>query len=53
MEVGYDQASSVKAVFGTSKAFCDVEVYKDYAGIDRIIKANRDAVAREMETAPT
>ena len=39
MEMGYNQSESVKAMLKTSGAFSRIEIYKDYSGIDRIIKA--------------
>lgn len=38
MEVGYDQALDVKRIL-EKKPFKQVEIFKDYSGIDRIIKA--------------
>jgi len=40
MEIGYDQSESVKAELAKSGTFSCIEIYKDYSGIDRIIKAN-------------
>ncbi|MGB2706439.1 MAG: peptide chain release factor N(5)-glutamine methyltransferase, partial [Candidatus Omnitrophota bacterium] len=39
MEMGYNQSESVKTMLEKSGVFQDVEVYRDYSGIDRIIKA--------------
>jgi len=39
MEMGYNQSESVKAMLEKSGAFSRIEIYKDYSGIDRIIKA--------------
>lgn len=41
-EVGYNQASCVKAMLEDSGIFGDVEIYKDYSGIDRIVKARKN-----------
>ncbi|MCQ9206336.1 MAG: peptide chain release factor N(5)-glutamine methyltransferase [Omnitrophica bacterium] len=41
-EVGYDQASCVKAMLETSGVFGDAEIYKDYSGIDRIVKGRKN-----------
>ena len=40
MEIGYDQARPVKEMLAVS-SFHNIEIYKDYSGIDRIIKAER------------
>ncbi|UCD55832.1 MAG: peptide chain release factor N(5)-glutamine methyltransferase [Candidatus Omnitrophota bacterium] len=42
MEIGYDQSAAVKYMLDSSGIFKDVEIYKDYSGIDRIIKAAKD-----------
>ena len=41
MEIGYDQAEDVVKLL---KAYKDVEVIKDFAGLDRVIKAYRPVV---------
>jgi len=41
MEIGYDQAGSVSAILKESGNFSGTEIYKDYSGINRIIKAVR------------
>ncbi len=38
MEIGYDQADLVKDILEVSGIFGETEVYKDYSGIDRIVK---------------
>lgn len=42
MEIGYNQADAVKALLENSGNFRDICVYKDYANIDRIIKARKN-----------
>jgi len=42
METGYNQAEAVKTFLENSGNFCDICVYKDYANIDRIIKARKN-----------
>jgi len=41
MEVGYNQAASVKKMLESLDEFSDIEIFKDYSGIDRIVKARR------------
>ena len=41
MEIGYDQAEDVVKLL---KAYKDVEVIKDFAGLDRVVKAYRPVV---------
>lgn len=41
MEIGYDQAEEVVKLL---KAYKDVEVIKDFAGLDRVVKAYRPVV---------
>jgi len=38
MEAGYDQAAHIKEML-TNSGFVNVAIYKDYSGVDRIIKA--------------
>ncbi len=38
MEIGYDQSEQVNKLLIDSGYFSGIEVYKDYAGIDRIVK---------------
>ena len=42
MEIGYNQAEAVKALLENSGNFRDICVYKDYANVDRIIKAGKN-----------
>ena len=39
MEIGYGQAESVKEILTSSGNFCDIEFFKDYSDIDRVVKA--------------
>ena len=39
MEIGYDQAEAVKALLTENGNYHDIEVIKDYAGNDRVIRA--------------
>jgi len=39
LEVGWQQAAAVVALVRQQRLFCDVGIYKDFAGIDRIIWA--------------
>jgi len=39
MEIGYGQSAAVRGMLALNGAFKDIEIYKDYNGIDRIIKA--------------
>ena len=39
MEIGYGQAEDVRAIFEDSDSYWTVEVKRDYAGIERIVKA--------------
>lgn len=41
MEIGYNQSSAVKDMIGASSFFRNIELYKDYSGIDRIVKAEK------------
>ncbi len=41
LEVGYDQSETVKAILASSGDFFRMESYKDYSGIDRILKAEK------------
>jgi len=38
MEMGYDQSAAVRAIL-RAEGYRDTEIFKDYSGIDRIIKA--------------
>lgn len=38
-EIGYDQADSVSSILKDRKDFKSIKVYKDYAGINRIVSA--------------
>jgi len=38
MEAGYDQAAHIKEML-TNSGFVNIAIYKDYSGVDRIIKA--------------
>ena len=42
-EIGYDQADAVSALLQES-GFEEIEVIKDYAGLDRVVKANLEGV---------
>jgi len=42
MEIGYNQSESVRHMLDSSNVFKDVEIYKDYADIPRIVKAHKD-----------
>ena len=39
MEIGYDQAEAVKALLPENGKYHDIEVIKDYAGNDRVVRA--------------
>jgi len=39
LEIGYDQSMCLKNLLRDNDVYGEIEVYKDYAGIDRIIKA--------------
>ena len=39
MEMGYNQSEDIKAMLDKSGIFQAIEIYKDYSGINRIIKA--------------
>ena len=41
LEIGYDQAGSVKRLLGKAKTFTDIHKIKDLAGLDRAIIAER------------
>jgi release factor glutamine methyltransferase len=41
MEIGFAQAEAVRALFEESGDFEHLEVFKDYCGIERIVKARR------------
>jgi len=41
MEIGYDQSESVKELLKKSENFKNINIFKDYSGIDRIIKAEK------------
>jgi len=41
LEIGYDQKDSVKNILEQNKNFCDINIYKDYSGIDRIVSAKK------------
>jgi len=41
MEIGYNQSRDVTCIIEESHAYGDVEIYKDYSGVDRIIKAEK------------
>jgi len=41
MEIGYDQSASVRGMLEKSGTFSRIEIYKDYSGIDRIVKAEK------------
>ena len=38
MEIGYAQGRAVKEILKSSGGFRDIEIYMDYAGIERIVK---------------
>ena len=40
VEIGFDQAEAVKAIFG-AQGFLDIQVYKDLAGLDRVVAMHR------------
>ena len=40
VEIGFDQAEAVKEIFG-AQGFLDIQVYKDLAGLDRIVAMHR------------
>ena len=39
LEIGYGQAEEIKKLIEQSNAFADISITKDFAGIDRVIKA--------------
>lgn len=39
MEIGYDQGESVKKIFEKNGEFNFIELFKDYSGLDRMVKA--------------
>ena len=39
MEIGYDQAEAVKALLTENGKYHDIEVIKDYAGNDGVVRA--------------
>ena len=39
-EIGFDQAEAVKGIFG-AQGFLDIQVYKDLAGLDRVVAMHR------------
>lgn len=39
-EIGFDQAEAVKEIFG-AQGFLDIQVYKDLAGLDRVVAMHR------------
>jgi HemK-like putative methylase len=41
LEIGYDQAGSVKRILGKARTFTDIHKIKDLAGLDRAIIAER------------
>ena len=41
MEIGYDQGESVPRILEETNKLSDIEVYKDYSGIERIVKAKK------------
>ncbi|MBN1354408.1 MAG: peptide chain release factor N(5)-glutamine methyltransferase [Candidatus Omnitrophica bacterium] len=41
MEIGYNQSESVRGMLVESGSFFEIVTYKDYSGIERIIKARR------------
>ena len=41
LEIGYDQAGSVKRILGKAKTFTDIHKIRDLAGLDRAIIAER------------
>ena len=40
-EIGYDQKEHVKNMLEQNSNFCDINIYKDYSGIDRIVSAKK------------
>lgn len=40
VEIGFDQAEAVKEIFG-AQGFLDIQVYKDLAGLDRVVAMYR------------
>lgn len=40
VEIGFDQAEAVKEIFG-AQGFWDIQVYKDLAGLDRVVAMHR------------
>lgn len=40
VEIGFDQAKAVKEIFG-AQGFLDIQVYKDLAGLDRVVAMHR------------
>ena len=40
VEIGFDQAEAVKEIFGV-QGFLDIQVYKDLAGLDRVVAMHR------------
>jgi release factor glutamine methyltransferase len=41
MEMGYGQAEAVAGLFNESRSFCRIEIKKDLAGVERVVKAVR------------
>jgi len=42
MEIGCDQAKDITHILKKTSEFTDIETYKDYAGLNRIIKAKKN-----------
>ena len=40
VEIGFDQAEAVKEIFG-AQGFLDIQVYRDLAGLDRVVAMHR------------
>ena len=41
LEIGYGQAEEIKSLIGQSNAFGDISITKDFAEIERVVKAQR------------
>lgn len=47
LETGYDQAEDVKAILWATGEFTDIRSYKDLAGLDRVVTAEKRKAAPE------
>ncbi len=48
LEIGYDQAKGVKDLFGKNLAYGEIEVIKDLSGIERVVKARKAEVTKDV-----